>query len=662
MNVRRLIRRVIAQILAVILVAAGLGQLGTGAVFAASWLTGWSNRVQLAVDHTRVTGVLTNFPVMVHISSTSGTNGANISHVFGTVSANSQRIAVTTGDGTSQCYVEIVGWDTASNQAWLWVKVPSLSSTVDTILYLYYDNGKSNNIDYVGLTGSIPAQNVWDDNFVAVWHLAQNGNGTSAEFVDSTGRHNNGQGGSGFGYGTPTLTTSSTPMGVAQSFNGSNNCIRVPDADAFSVTTTGQMTVSAWMSPSMLNQPTSTGGYTRWLGKSALGAHEWQFVYYDQSYSNRSQWMSYYNYNASGGIGAGDYSTGSFPVNSWVYITGTSTSTSSSQGIEYIYRNAGVHSGNADSWQSYGMTYANGPTPVTIGTGWLGCGNFFAGRIGEVRVSNVTRSTAWIAASYYSESDKLISYGTPETGTAGIPPAVTTNAAGNIGTSTATINGSVTSLGTASSIGLHFDYGLTTSYGSSTPVQTITTTGAFGASLIALTAGTTYHYRTSAVGDGTAYGPDQTLTTLIPSVALEVATNALPSGTVGTAYSQTMVATGGTTNYTWTIVAGSLPAGLSLGSGGAIAGTPTAPGGPTYVTFRVTDSEGVAATRTLSITVCASVAFDVNADGVVNVLDMISIGQHWGETGAPGWIRQDVNGDSVVNVLDQIVIGQHWTG
>jgi hypothetical protein len=55
-------------------------------------------------------------------------------------------------------------------------------------------------------------------------------------------------------------------------------------------------------------------------------------------------------------------------------------------------------------------------------------------------------------------------------------------------------------------------------------------------------------------------------------------------------------------------------------------------------------------------------AWDTNIDGSVNVLDMISVSQHMGESGTSGWIKQDVNGDGTVNVLDLIMIGQHWTG
>ena len=63
-----------------------------------------------------------------------------------------------------------------------------------------------------------------------------------------------------------------------------------------------------------------------------------------------------------------------------------------------------------------------------------------------------------------------------------------------------------------------------------------------------------------------------------------------------------------------------------------------------------------------SVTVTPYPDWDVNYDGHVNVLDMIRVGQHWGETGAAHWIREDVNRDGSVNVLDMILIGQHWTG
>jgi hypothetical protein len=86
---------------------------------------------------------------------------------------------------------------------------------------------------------------------------------------------------------------------------------------------------------------------------------------------------------------------------------------------------------------------------------------------------------------------------------------------------------------------------------------------------------------------------------------LQTTTTSLPNGTVGVAYSTNLAATGGTPPYTWSQTSGgALPAGLSLGSAGVFAGTPTAAGtfGP-YV-FLVTDSASVtASTPSLSITI-----------------------------------------------------------
>jgi hypothetical protein len=141
---------------------------------------------------------------------------------------------------------------------------------------------------------------------------------------------------------------------------------------------------------------------------------------------------------------------------------------------------------------------------------------------------------------------------------------------------------------------------------------------------------------------------------------LSITSVSLVNGQVGAAYSQTLTATGGTIPYTWSIVSGTLPVGLTISSEGVILGTPTITGGPTSITFKVTDSTGANATKSISIAI-GNATWDVNKDGIVNALDMTSISLHWGETGTPGWIPQDVNSDGIVNSLDLIIVGQHWT-
>jgi len=90
---------------------------------------------------------------------------------------------------------------------------------------------------------------------------------------------------------------------------------------------------------------------------------------------------------------------------------------------------------------------------------------------------------------------------------------------------------------------------------------------------------------------------------------LAVSTSSLPDATVGTAYDQTLAATGGTSPYTWSVTDGTLPAGLSLdGSTGKITGTPSGTPGKSSFTVTATDSQGTPATASadLSITVAAA--------------------------------------------------------
>ena len=92
-------------------------------------------------------------------------------------------------------------------------------------------------------------------------------------------------------------------------------------------------------------------------------------------------------------------------------------------------------------------------------------------------------------------------------------PAVTTDAASDITINSATLNGTLTSLGNASSVDVSFEWGLTASYGDETTPQAMTETGAFNSPISGLDPGTTYHFQAKAVGNGTAYGDDVIFTT-----------------------------------------------------------------------------------------------------------------------------------------------------
>ena len=96
--------------------------------------------------------------------------------------------------------------------------------------------------------------------------------------------------------------------------------------------------------------------------------------------------------------------------------------------------------------------------------------------------------------------------------------------------------------------------------------------------------------------------------------ALAITTAAtLPSGAVGTPYSLVLSAVGGTSPYAFTIIAGALPSGLSLGaSAGLISGTPASSGTFTF-TVQVKDSNSVVASQAFSLTVVSGLAITTNS-------------------------------------------------
>jgi hypothetical protein len=88
-------------------------------------------------------------------------------------------------------------------------------------------------------------------------------------------------------------------------------------------------------------------------------------------------------------------------------------------------------------------------------------------------------------------------------------------------------------------------------------------------------------------GRGTAM---QSLSLAVETQPLSILTPALPDGKVGEPYDIRMEASGGTLPYTWSVLDGSLAAGVSLNPlTGEIAGTPTE-AGTSLVTIQVMDS------------------------------------------------------------------------
>ncbi|MFK3967151.1 putative Ig domain-containing protein [Ensifer adhaerens] len=112
------------------------------------------------------------------------------------------------------------------------------------------------------------------------------------------------------------------------------------------------------------------------------------------------------------------------------------------------------------------------------------------------------------------------------------------------------------------------------------------------------------------------------ITIAAPTIALSPAT--LPDPTAGTAYSQTLTASGGASPYTFAVTQNALPGGMTLASNGVLSGTATIGGAFTF-TVEATDAYGATGTQVFTVDVAPTVpdvptiGTAVEGDGYVDV-------------------------------------------
>jgi hypothetical protein len=163
------------------------------------------------------------------------------------------------------------------------------------------------------------------------------------------------------------------------------------------------------------------------------------------------------------------------------------------------------------------------------------------------------------------------------------------------------------------------------------------------------------------VTDSTAPSPLSTTKNLSLTISgqLTITTSSLPSGVVGTAYSATVAAAGGTTPYTW--AATGLPSGLSINtSTGAISGTPTAAGTST-VALTVTDSTNpthltASANLSLVIVTPVSITTTVLSTGVVGTAYNATVAAAGGTT-PYAWSASGLPAGLTINASSGVISG-----
>jgi hypothetical protein len=344
------------------------------------WLSGYNNRVILSIDQGDITSDLTNFPVLVYLSKASGVSSSDVSFVFDHLAsdANRKKIAVAVGDDQTECYVEIEKWDDANEEAWLWVKVPEISSSGSTTLCLYFDRRRQANTAHVGDPNSTAAEKVWDASFRYVSHMQDDPD--SSHTRDSTSYDHDG---TKAGPGEPALTTSGT-TGAAQAFDGGND--EINSSGSIGVIFNNARSVSAWVK-SDRNAPLEN--YLMGWGSGFANALFAILMY------NDGRW----GVDGFGGLNA--WHSEHIPTTDWSHIFVTYDGSQ----VEFYLNNVRSGTGWAHSFSTI-------DSPVKIGNIITWNGSRWDGVIDELRISNVARSPAWIQAAYGSQVDDLLDYGT----------------------------------------------------------------------------------------------------------------------------------------------------------------------------------------------------------------------------------------------------------
>lgn len=171
-------------------------------------------------------------------------------------------------------------------------------------------------------------------------------------------------------------------------FDGNESYLEIPDNDAFSISTTGALTISVWVSPEVLNFPNSEeGGYVHWMGKGVPHQHEWVFRMYNKDLSqgqeDRPNRMSAYAFNLEGGLGAGSYVQEQVQENEWIHFVARYDVESNKI---TLFKN-GTQKDQDDLYDAtYGVQVQNGTAPLRLGTRsqW----SYFQGRIDDLRIYN----------------------------------------------------------------------------------------------------------------------------------------------------------------------------------------------------------------------------------------------------------------------------------
>lgn len=343
-------------------------------VEANGWLSGYYNRIKIPIDATKVDAALSDFPVPIKLTS------ANFD--FSKANSDGFDFRFTAADGTTLLKYERERHDSANSLAEYWVKVPSISDSADTYIYLYYRTTDT-------ADGADP-ENVWDSNFKAVHHLKDN---TTSAVLDSTSNNNDG-----------TKKEADKPyespgkIDKGQQFiSGGDNYINIGNVSPAN----HRITVEAWIK--------TPGHATRaaFIITKILSPYATPYAEYVMSVSRQNGGVpgQVTSLISTGGNETGLVTTNRVDDDEWHYVA-----------MKYDGENIKAKRDD-DAFDSVAASgdMSLDTEPTYIGYQAANPTETFVGVIDEVRISDVARSDAWIKASYHAGDGSLLKSFTNET-------------------------------------------------------------------------------------------------------------------------------------------------------------------------------------------------------------------------------------------------------
>ena len=378
--------------------------------------TDWGRRCALVIQSGQVTDNEVNFPLLV-------TEDTLPSEIF---DADGSYPALNGGgdirfssdeEGNTQLACEIESFitdnDPANGKAAIWVKVPSLSSSSNTTIYIWYNKaGESQPAE----DNAYGKENVWDSGFVMVQHMNQTPDGTADEIVDSTANDNDG-----------TTSGMDSADQVAGQIDGSldfdwvDNYVDIFDSETVStklqsIGDNNNYTLVAWIKTDAAAG--TNEGYWRseqtiidLVTQLGAGANRAPFSFgIEDTFIclGRTHYHTTSDERKLGSIAVNDGNWHSLVASIQDDVVDFYV-----DGVLDVQKTFTVATGDC----SVGSTASNMQIGVAARTDGTKDKSFFDGSIDEVRISNVARSAGWIATEYnnqYSPSTFLIE-GTPET-------------------------------------------------------------------------------------------------------------------------------------------------------------------------------------------------------------------------------------------------------